>query len=163
MSKRDATGRFAKGSSGNPRGRPTGAEAQITREVRELVRQALDDEGGTGYLRWAAREHPVAFLSLVGRLVPAEIRGALEIVPVVSIRDYTGVEHERPFQREGVEVEDVGTGLPAALLERTQPAETGHAQSPGSEEPETLTVIPLTGEEGQEPIYGVAKRPPERF
>ena len=95
MPERGSDGRYVKGSSGNPAGRRRGAVNKLNQEIRELIRQALDEEGGAEYLRWAAREHPVAFLSLLGRLVPAEIRGALEIVPVVSIRDYTGREHER--------------------------------------------------------------------
>ena len=37
----------------------------------------------------------MAFLALIGRLIPAEIRAQLEgEPPLVIIRDYTGIEHE---------------------------------------------------------------------
>ena len=81
--------------------------------------------------------------------------------PTVILKDYTGVQHELAVRRDGVEVEDVRTGLPA-LIQSTSPP--GVHQEPrtllaSTGEAETLTVIPLA----QEPIYGVAKRPPERF
>ncbi len=87
MPERGSDGRYVKGSSGNPAGRRRGAVNKVNQEIRKLIRQALDEEGGVRYLRWAARRQPVAFLALLGRLIPAEIRGTLEIVPVVSIRD----------------------------------------------------------------------------
>ena len=67
MAERDELGRFI--SSGNPAGRPRGSENKINREIRELIREALDQEGGSRYLRRAARETPVAFLALIGRLM----------------------------------------------------------------------------------------------
>ncbi len=94
MAERDENGRFVAGTSGNRAGRPRGAENKLNREVRELVRQALDEEGGVEYLRWAARMKPVAFLSLLGRLVPAEIRASLDATTLLILRDYTGVESE---------------------------------------------------------------------
>lgn len=60
-----------------------------------MVRQALDEEGGVEYLRQVARDHPQAFLSLLGRLIPAELKASIEgSVPMVVVRDYTGIEWE---------------------------------------------------------------------
>ena len=58
-----------------------------------MLRQALEEEGGVEYLRWAARKKPAAFLSLLGRLLPAEIRASIEHeeLTTVIIRDYTGL------------------------------------------------------------------------
>ena len=56
---------------------PAGVPNKLTREVREMVLQALDEEGGIQYLRWAARSKPVAFLQLLGRLIPSEIRASV--------------------------------------------------------------------------------------
>ena len=83
-------------------------------------------------------------------------------MPLVVIRDYCGVNFEEIARRERVDappvidlseqIQEVPTSPPGPATEqRTPPAEAGEA--------ETLTVIPLP----QEPIYGVAKRPPERF
>ena len=73
-------------------------------EVRTMVRQALEKEGGVEYLRWAARKKPAAFLSLLGRLLPAEIRASLDHdgLPTVILRNYCGVEFEqlRPGEAE---------------------------------------------------------------
>ena len=98
MAERDEGGRFI--SSGNPAGRPRGAENKISREVREMLRQALEEEGGVEYLRWAARKKPAAFLSLLGRLLPAEIRASIdhEELTTVIIRDYTGMSRSEALE-----------------------------------------------------------------
>ena len=59
-----------------------------------MVRQALDEEGGVEYLRQVARDHPQAFLSLLGRLIPAEFKAEISTRPLVRITDYTGVKWE---------------------------------------------------------------------
>ena len=74
--------------TGQPKtgGRKSGTANKLTRELREMIRQALDEEGGVEYLRWAARNQPNAFLSLVGRLVPAEIHnGRLDVDSVEGV------------------------------------------------------------------------------
>ena len=78
-------------------GRKRGTPNRLGREVREFIREALDREGGAEYLQRAAREQPVAFLGLLGKLLPAEIRASLdhEGLPTVILRDYTGLEHEK--------------------------------------------------------------------
>ena len=91
MAERDESGRFEAGTSGNPVGRPRGAANRLNREVREMLHQALEEEGGVEYLRWAARKQPVAFLSLIGRLLPAEVRASLETGPV-EIHVVTGID-----------------------------------------------------------------------
>ena len=68
MPERDAQGRFARGQSGNPNGRPAGSGNKGTAEVREMVRQALELEGGVEYLRRCARTQPMGFMSLCARL-----------------------------------------------------------------------------------------------
>jgi hypothetical protein len=58
-----------------------------------MLHQALEEEGGVEYLRWAARKQPVAFLSLIGRLLPAEIRASLDDRSApIQIRVVTGIE-----------------------------------------------------------------------
>ena len=61
-----------KGNAG--KGRPRGVPNKTTSAMRELVLQALDEAGGVEYLARMAEEQPVAFLGLVGRLLPLEAR-----------------------------------------------------------------------------------------
>jgi len=109
MPERDSSGRFL--SSGNPSGRPRGAANKLTVELREMIRQALEEEGGVDYLRWAARNQPTAFLGLVGRLIPAEVKASLQSdETVVIVKDYTGMS--RLEAEASSAVIDVGSKVP---------------------------------------------------
>ena len=95
MTGRGPDGRWLPGRSANPNGRPRGAADAMSLEVKEMVRQALDEEGGVEYLRQVARDHPQAFLSLLARLISTELKASIEgVVPMVVVRNYTGVEWE---------------------------------------------------------------------
>ncbi len=96
---RTTSGHFPKGVSGNLAGRPAGVENKLTRELKTMIREALELEGGVEYLRWAAREEPRAFLGLLARLLPAEINAAAnEGQLVLEIRDFTGRGRARTDQ-----------------------------------------------------------------
>ena len=84
MNTTDKVGR----SRQNPRklgaGRVKGVPNKITTDLREMIRGALDDVGGRAFLVEQARINPVAFLSLVAKIIPREIEakvtGAIELV-----------------------------------------------------------------------------------
>ena len=59
------------GNRGN--GRPKGALNKTTRELKEMILGALDDAGGQDYLARQANENPVAFLSLIGKVLPTTL------------------------------------------------------------------------------------------
>ena len=59
------------GNRGN--GRPKGALNKATRELKEMILGALDDAGGQDYLARQANENPVAFLSLIGKVLPTTL------------------------------------------------------------------------------------------
>lgn len=65
------TGQFGKG---NP-GKPKGAENKLNKQVKEMILQALDEAGGVQYLVTQAREKPVAFMTLVGKVLPLQVQG----------------------------------------------------------------------------------------
>ncbi len=57
------------------RGRPKGIPNKLSTDIKQMVVQALSEEGGVMYLREQARENPVAFMSLVGRVIPLQVTG----------------------------------------------------------------------------------------
>ncbi len=65
------TGRFGKG---NP-GKPKGAVTKVTKELKEMILQALDNAGGVEYLTKRAEDSPAAFLSLIGKVLPMQVVG----------------------------------------------------------------------------------------
>ena len=49
---------------------------KLTGDIRSMIKSALDGAGGVNYLQRQAVKNPSAFMSLVGRTVPAEVHGA---------------------------------------------------------------------------------------
>jgi hypothetical protein len=71
--------KFEKGISGNPAGRPTGAQNKVTTVLKDAIlaaaEQAGDEAGLVGYLRNMATTNPSAFLSLLGKVLPMTLAG----------------------------------------------------------------------------------------
>lgn len=59
-------------------GRPKGAANKITKDIRAAISQAFDKAGGVDYLVTQAKQNPQAFLTLIGKIVPAEVRAQVE-------------------------------------------------------------------------------------
>ena len=67
-------------------GRPKGAQAFLTRSLKEAILEALDTshpEGAVGYLRLHASENPHLFLALVGKVLPMTVTASADGAPVV--------------------------------------------------------------------------------
>ena len=62
-------GLFQKGNAGKPKG----ATAKVHATVKEMILTALQDVGGVAYLQEQAIENPVAFLGLVGKVLPLQV------------------------------------------------------------------------------------------
>jgi hypothetical protein len=69
------------------RGRPKGSPNKITASLKDMVMNALAQAGGEKYLAQQAKERPVAFLALLGRVLPLNVTGALEHRYVARIPD----------------------------------------------------------------------------
>lgn len=54
------------------KGRPPGLKNRYPRELREMIRQALDEAGGVQYLVRQAHENPVAFMALLAKTMPRD-------------------------------------------------------------------------------------------
>ena len=59
-------------------GRQKGTPNKLTATVKDSILAAFDEAGGVAYLVERAREHPVAFMALLGKVLPiqAELSGA---------------------------------------------------------------------------------------
>lgn len=55
-------------------GRPKGAVNKVNAELKEMIREALDMAGGVEYLYEQASANPTAFLSLVAKILPRDIK-----------------------------------------------------------------------------------------
>jgi hypothetical protein len=58
-------------------GRPKGVLNKNTKALKEMILGALDANGGEDYLAQQARENPNAFLTLLGKTLPADIKAEL--------------------------------------------------------------------------------------
>ena len=57
-------------------GRQAGTPNKMTRTLKEMILQALDDAGGVAYLQRQAEENPGPFLALVGKVLPMQVSGS---------------------------------------------------------------------------------------
>lgn len=63
------------GCGNRGRGRPRGSKNFLKLEVQRMIYDALIAAGGVEYLTRQAEENPVAFLALVGKLIPTRVCG----------------------------------------------------------------------------------------
>src|SRR5215475_3077976 len=68
-------------------GRRSGTPNRVTSDLREMISTALNEAGGVAYLRRQADENPVAFLGLLGKILPRHIESNQPINVSVSLED----------------------------------------------------------------------------
>jgi hypothetical protein len=56
-------------------GRKKGTPNKITADIKAMVLGALDAKGGQKYLERQADENPVAFMGLIGKVLPMTVQG----------------------------------------------------------------------------------------
>lgn len=69
------------------KGRPKGVMNKINKQLKDMILGALDDAGGQDYLTQQAQENPVAFLTLLGKVLPTTIKaegGDISIAVLLS-------------------------------------------------------------------------------
>jgi hypothetical protein len=69
--KRKPTGAAALGAGP---GRPKGVSNKLTRTIRESIEAAFQGVGGPEYLMRQAEENPQAFMTLLGKIIPAQVQ-----------------------------------------------------------------------------------------
>jgi hypothetical protein len=55
-------------------GRPKGAQNHNTKAIKEMLLASLDSVGGQAYFERQAEENPTAFMSLISKIIPAEVK-----------------------------------------------------------------------------------------
>lgn len=73
-------------------GRKAGVPNKLTREVKQMILDALEQAGGVTYLTKQATANPTAFLTLLGKVLPLQVTGDPDnpLGVVVTVKDYTG-------------------------------------------------------------------------
>lgn len=66
-------------------GRPKGLPNKNTAAVKDMVLQALQQKGGHEYLMRQADENPAAFMSLVGKCLPLDVRSTSDVA--ITLKD----------------------------------------------------------------------------
>lgn len=67
-------------------GRQKGVPNKMTREVKQMILDALERAGGVAYLAEKAESHPQAFMALLGKVLPLQVQGAGENGEIVVQR-----------------------------------------------------------------------------
>lgn len=55
------------------KGRPKGATNKLTRTIKAAIEEAFDKVGGAEYLAKMAYAEPVAFMTLLGKILPTQL------------------------------------------------------------------------------------------
>ena len=58
-------------------GRPRGSLNKLPGAVKDMILEALNKSGGVEYLRRQADENPVAFMALLGKIMPMQVTSQL--------------------------------------------------------------------------------------
>lgn len=61
------------------KGRPPGVKNKLTTSVKEAILEAFNRAGGADYLVGVAKDDPRTFCTLVGKVIPTEIVGSVNL------------------------------------------------------------------------------------
>ena len=71
-------------------GRPKGVPNKATKALKEMILGALDQAGGEAYLLSQAQNNPVAFMTLIGKVLPSEIQA--QLTGALTVHVNTGID-----------------------------------------------------------------------
>lgn len=76
-------------------GRKKGQQLTVTIELKEMILQALSGAGGVAYLQAQAAKSPAAFLTLVGKVLPLQVKQETDGHLTVEIVRFEGAPAKR--------------------------------------------------------------------
>ena len=59
------------------KGRPKGSQNKNTAAIKDMLLASLDQAGGQAYFLRQAEENPTAFMSLISKIIPAEVKNQI--------------------------------------------------------------------------------------
>ena len=76
------------------KGRPKGVPNKVNGLLKDLILQSLANVGGAAYLEKQARKNPNAYLALIGRVLPLQVKqdGADPTVPRPVVHQHVTAE-----------------------------------------------------------------------
>ena len=107
-------GRSSRRGNGSGKGRAKGTPNRITASVKEMVLSALNELGGERYLVEQGRANPQAFMTLIGRIIPSEIKASLDSGPPI-IRIINGIVMPEDWTNPNVEIVSTREDIPKVL------------------------------------------------
>lgn len=69
-------------------GRIAGTPNKLTQDLREMIKQAFHEAGGVQYLVTQSKLEPVAFMSLIGKVIPQEVKATVDGNITIEIIKY---------------------------------------------------------------------------
>lgn len=93
-----ASGRGRKAGSPKTGGRKAGTPNKLGADVKAMILGALEANGGMEYLSARAKDQPVAFMALVGKVLPMTVQGDADN-PVKTVMEIRWASDEREGPR----------------------------------------------------------------
>ena len=75
MANEPKVGKSRRGNAG--KGRRAGSVNKLTKTVKEAIEMAFNNVGAHEYLEKMAAEQPVAFMSLLGKVIPQQVQATV--------------------------------------------------------------------------------------
>lgn len=81
---------MSRGGKREGAGRKAGVPNKLNAELKTIIGNAFDTLGGEDYLVGVGKENPVAFLALLGKILPKDINADVNLRTLVKRIDLTG-------------------------------------------------------------------------
>lgn len=78
-------GSSAENAGNRGKGRRKGVPNKLTVTIKEAIEKSFDEVGGVKYLAEMAREQPVAYMTLLGKVLPTQINANVDVVGMPAI------------------------------------------------------------------------------